>query len=128
MATEQKNAQGAQTAQPADQSTPKNVINNGDSAAQVAANAAQNQNPTAADATVNASTDGTTTDMTSQTASTTGAAASSGSPMDIKTDGGTKKVSIGFGLSGYKSVVQKNGTGGSAAAAGRFCWYWFCIC
>lgn len=118
MATEQKNAQGAQAAQPADQSTPKNVINNGDSAAQVAANAAQNQNPTAADATVNASTDGTTTDMTSQTASTTGAAASSGSSMDVKTDGGTKKVSIGFGLSGYKSIVQKNGTGGSASSAG----------
>lgn len=70
----------------------KNIVSPGSTAAEVGINAS-------GDSTLQATLDGTNANITS---------ASSGGVMDIKTTGSEdKKIKLGYGLSGYKSVIQR---------------------
>lgn len=74
-----------------------NQVEKGDTAKDVASKAADNGN-------IDVATTGATADMT-QTAENTASAG-----MNVKTNGGDeKKYQLGFALSGYKSIIQKNG-------------------
>ena len=76
----------------------KNQVEKGDTAKDVASKATDNGN-------IDVATTGATADMTQAAENT----ASAG--MNVKTNGGDeKKYQLGFALSGYKSIIQKNAT------------------
>ena len=81
----------------------KDIVTPNAKAKDVAKNAATANNPSAT-ANVDAATTGVSTDITPATGTT-----SVSSGMEVKTkDGDKKKYQLGFNLSGYKSIIQKN--------------------
>lgn len=82
-----------------------NIVKKSATSAEVAQNAAADK---ASAPTATATTDGSNTDLSF---GDTGAlAAGVGGAMNVKTNGGDeKKYQLGFALSGYKSIIQKNG-------------------
>lgn len=77
----------------------KNQVEKGDTAKDVASKAGD---------TATASADGSNTDLSF--GDTGAVAAGAGGAMNVKTNGGDeKKYQLGFSLSGYKSIIQKNG-------------------